>query len=476
MKKTEKNRTRINSNVKPFWPDFSKRAKNRFSQRKHEDEYWQPNQDFPSDLNFGNLLESGCFQLLNEKLQAFASGRFQRPQQLPRDYNNNHFMDITMTKSKTGPSGAAFSENGDDRLQNRFYTSESSDADFYETHHGEARYYDRLDNEIYRFVESIEKKISSVSAERNIIESKILEICQSAFKEQSVTLDKFGSLTTGLALESSDLDLVVTGLKIEDRDDVVEHIRILTTYFNQSEYFRKVNAIEGASFPIIKLEADLQKIRDEESKDEATIDPTMRFLHIDITFEDHKRIKSDLFWEGVDWDSTKIHHLGIKSVHLVKSYLKDYTHLKEITLVVKKLLCLKGLNSPYKGGLSSYGIVIMIVAYMNFFSIQNAYLNISQLLIHFLEFYGSKFDERNVGILVSRGGCYYPFNSVSDDPIVIKDPLNIENNIGKSSYRISEIKALFTHIAGILDYQRQNFHQVSEEDLQEQDQALETED
>lgn len=117
----------------------------------------------------------------------------------------------------------------------------------------------------------------------------------------------------------------------------------------------------------------------------------------------------------------------------------------------------------------------MIVAYMNFFSLQNAWLNVSQLLIHFLEFYGSKFDERNVGILVSRGGCYYPFNSVSEHPIVIKDPLNIENNIGKSTYRISEIKSLFAHVAGILDYERQSFYQVSDEALQKQDELLKQE-
>lgn len=143
----------------------------------------------------------------------------------------------------------------------------------------------------------------------------------------------FGSLRTGIALECSDMDLVVTGLKIEDRDDVVEHIRILTTFFEESHYFSKVNAIEGASFPIIKLEADLQKVRDEEnSQNSTTVDEDMRFLQIDITFEDHQRVKSDLFWEGVDWESNKLHHLGIKSVHLVKSYLKDYTHLKELTL------------------------------------------------------------------------------------------------------------------------------------------------
>jgi non-canonical poly(A) RNA polymerase PAPD5/7 len=214
----------------------------------------------------------------------------------------------------------------------------------------------------------------------------------------------FGSLSTGLALESSDMDLVVTGLKIEGRDDVVDHIRALKDYFENHDFFTNVKAIEGASIPVIKLEADLQKIRESEnSSNKSEVELSMRFLHIDITIEDSKEKKGDLFWEGIEWNEAKS-HLGIKSIHLVKNYIKEYVHLKELTLCIKKLLAVKGLNSPYQGGLSSYGVVIMIVAYMNFFSLQNAWLNVSQLLIHFFEFYGSKFDERKVGIMVNRGG------------------------------------------------------------------------
>lgn len=143
----------------------------------------------------------------------------------------------------------------------------------------------------------------------------------------------FGSISTGLALESSDMDLVITGLKIKDRDDVIDHIRILSEFFKNSLYFQNVNAIEGASFPVIKLEADLQKIREAENpENKSKINMKMKYLQIDITFEDHTRTKSNLFWEGSEWDQTQPQHLGIKSIHLVKTYLKDYVHLKEITL------------------------------------------------------------------------------------------------------------------------------------------------
>ena len=134
---------------------------------------------------------------------------------------------------------------------------------------------------------------------------------------------------------------------------------------------------------------------------------------------------------------------------------------------------MKGLNSPYQGGLSSYGVVIMIVAYINFFSLQNAWINISQLLIHLFDFYGSKFNEDKVGILVTRGGSYYPFNSLSDCPIIIKDPLNIENNIGKNTYKINEIKKEFVEAASILEHEKSMFlKQKDEETKESEDQAI----
>lgn len=102
-------------------------------------------------------------------------------------------------------------------------------------------------------------------------------------------LDIFGSLATGLALETSDMDLVVTGLKIEGREDVIDHIRVLTDHFEGCPYFLNIKSIEGASIPVIKLEADLQKVRDNENKSNTEeIDPKMRYLQIDITFDDSK--------------------------------------------------------------------------------------------------------------------------------------------------------------------------------------------
>lgn len=56
-------------------------------------------------------------------------------------------------------------------------------------------------------------------------------------------------------------------------------------------------------------------------------------------------------------------HNGLNCVDLVKEYLAEYEGLlKPIVFVVKHLLYLAGLNDPYQGGLSSYGLILMIVA------------------------------------------------------------------------------------------------------------------
>jgi DNA polymerase sigma len=42
-------------------------------------------------------------------------------------------------------------------------------------------------------------------------------------------MEIFGSLSTGLALESSDMDLAVTGLQLEDRYVMIEELKKLAS-------------------------------------------------------------------------------------------------------------------------------------------------------------------------------------------------------------------------------------------------------
>lgn len=60
--------------------------------------------------------------------------------------------------------------------------------------------------------------------ERDYIYDKIDNICKQIFAGENPKLELFGSLSTGLALESSDMDLAVTGLEIDDRYVMIAYL------------------------------------------------------------------------------------------------------------------------------------------------------------------------------------------------------------------------------------------------------------
>jgi|JI6StandDraft_1071083.scaffolds.fasta_scaffold06632_9 DNA polymerase sigma len=52
------------------------------------------------------------------------------------------------------------------------------------------------------------------------------------------------------------------------------------------------------------------------------------------------------------------------STEFMKSWLEAIPNLNPIMIVLKYLMSQKGLNRPFKGGLSSYCLMIMVTAYL----------------------------------------------------------------------------------------------------------------
>jgi DNA polymerase sigma len=85
--------------------------------------------------------------------------------------------------------------------------------------------------------------------------------CQ-AFPGEHPRLELFGSLVTGLALESSDMDLAVTGLHIDDRYQMINDLKNLAAQVEGWRVLDSFKAIETASIPVIKMKVDLVKLRE----------------------------------------------------------------------------------------------------------------------------------------------------------------------------------------------------------------------
>lgn len=101
-------------------------------------------------------------------------------------------------------------------------------------------------------------------------------------------------------------------------------------------------------------------------------------------------------------------HLGLASCRLINDYVHAYPHLKEVAILLKTFLAVHDFNSAYlgkfcpahrAGGISSYSAVLLIVAYMNYFKLQqNPHITPSRLLMGFLDFYSNCFDSCKYGI------------------------------------------------------------------------------
>lgn len=88
----------------------------------------------------------------------------------------------------------------------------------------------------------------------------------------------------------------------------------------------------------------------------------MRILNIDIIFDDSGHSEINEYWTHLD--KSKI-HLSFKSCTFVRNYLTHFRNLKEVTILMKKFLSMHDYDQPYLGGLSSYSIFVMIVAFLN---------------------------------------------------------------------------------------------------------------
>lgn len=143
------------------------------------------------------------------------------------------------------------------------------------------------------YCQQVADTLNQVKPERDFVIHRIQEIANRCFVGEHPRLELFGSLVTGLALESSDMDLAVTGLRIDDRYQMITDLKNLATSLEEWKVLESLKAIETASIPVIKMKVDLSLLRDTEMSEREPgdfqrrpIPEDQRFLSVDITFDD----------------------------------------------------------------------------------------------------------------------------------------------------------------------------------------------
>jgi len=166
------------------------------------------------------------------------------------------------------------------------------------------------------------------------------------FQNPTLKLEIYGSLSTGLALDSSDFDLCISGLDTKSDKDEERRLlgEVLYPEFEKLTFLTKIDSILDTDFPVLKIQVHYAKLREEFWITEK-VNPE-DILHLDITVLDKE-------------------HFGIESKNFVSQMISMYPDLKSVCLVLKKIVKEYDLNEPYTGGIGSYSMFLLLL-YVHF--------------------------------------------------------------------------------------------------------------
>ena len=257
----------------------------------------------------------------------------------------------------------------------------------------------------------------------------------------------FGSVSTGLSLPQSDLDVVIVlptvrthapvmeaGV-LEGRDGIKEtYAQIAARYLASQKWVKpeSLKQIDSTAVPIIQLatqeEADGGKV-----------------MQIDISFEGPG-------------------HTGLRTTGWVYNMVRHDPVILPVALVLKQFLRARSLDRGYSGGMSTYCLVILLVRYRQMQMRQEEQRremseenqapsadDCGSVLLGFLHFYASEFAPRTTGVSITAVdaatgkvvGALPARDPKNFDPLYIEDPLDSSNNVGKNCFRIFIIQRAF---------------------------------
>ncbi|MCP9257869.1 PAP-associated domain-containing protein 5 [Dirofilaria immitis] len=228
-------------------------------------------------------------------------------------------------------------------------------------------------------------------------------------------IDVFGSLYTNLFLPTSDIDVVVESNLVSEEPPLWKTAVAL----KESGITESINVLDKAFVPIVKMV-------DKDTK-----------IYLDISFNTIQ---------------------GVRSAKFIEDMKMRYPVLEPLVLVLKQFLMQRQLNQVFTGGLSSYGLILMLISFLQLHpSYDYSYkgiteVNMGVLLLNFLQLYGQEFNYMKTALRIHSGGAYVckdeiliQMNRPSNSMLCIEDPLQPGNDIGRCSHNIQLVRQAFEH-------------------------------
>ena len=366
--------------------------------------------------------------------------------------NNGHFnpskTESNISRSKENNKYLLAGTNSP-QFTSFYFKSKKKGRNHRKKHSDDIKPYSFISNNISELSNEIIENTTKVNENKKILQKLREKYIKKIYEKINIILYNekidflcsfYGSSISGLSIENSDIDIMV---KLKQNQNEINYIYrimdILIANLKNSDinYITNIVPIKTASVPVIKLECDLST--DELFSNE--INNLINSCH--LNYNEITKLFFDITFFEVENEKNKI------PSELMIDYIKEtlilFPQIIDIIYIMKRFLFNKKLNKSYQGGISSYSLFLLILAFIKYYK-SNYDIPLGSLLIEFLYYYSNfnfydyeilpnKNDENEIFILNEK-------NSIYKYNINIKDPIT-GINVAKSTFKIEEIKNAF---------------------------------
>lgn len=228
-------------------------------------------------------------------------------------------------------------------------------------------------------------------------------------KIENSTCCKFGSAATYLFIPNADIDLVLLNRSISTSDLFQKAKKVIS---KSKTRFENVEFIESARVPLIKF-------FDKESGYE-----------FDLCFNE----------EG-----------GLVAIAEINQAIATYPEIKYIFLLLKIFLRQRRMHSSYTGGLGSFLLFCMVLHFSREYRDKIVYnfgidaikkITLAEILLQFLNYYGSEFNNINDEIVITSAP-YIRKKKQKTMGFSLISPQDPEQNLGGACFKFYEIFKVF---------------------------------
>jgi non-canonical poly(A) RNA polymerase PAPD5/7 len=244
---------------------------------------------------------------------------------------------------------------------------------------------------------------------------------------KSVKVESFGSFAAGLYLPTADMDLVAVSPGYLTRG--IKSFCQSNGKVSSLGYHLANSGVAMSMTPITKARVPIVKFTDKTTG-----------IKVDISFEN---------------DS------GLKANRTFQQWKHDFPAMPVIVVLIKQLLCMRGLNEVFNGGLGGFSIICLVVSMLQHMpqvqaGAMDQQRHYGELLMEFLDLYGNKFDITATAISMDPPGYIdktrHPNRFAKDNSrLAIIDPNNSSNDISSGTRNIAAVFNCFRSASNALE-------------------------